>query len=78
MMEQLAERRMQREEEASYSTAGGYKHPSMQGHGHGPLEEDEFEDDEDDEFDSQDDEDYDEEEMVISSLLVDDLIADLA
>lgn len=63
-MEQLAERRMQREEEAQYAAAG-LRHPSMQGHGHGPpLEEDEYDDEDDEDYDSADDEDYDEDEMV--------------
>lgn len=62
-MEQLAERRMQREEEAQY--AAGLRHRSMQGHNHGPpLEEDEYDDEDDEEYDSQDDEEYDEDEMV--------------
>ena len=65
MMEQLAERRMQREEEAQYAAAG-MSHPSMQGHNHGPsLDDDGYDDDEDDEYDSQEyDEDDEEEEMV--------------
>ena len=59
MMEQLAERRMQREEEAQYAAAD-MNHPSMPGHNHGPpLDDDGYDDDEDDEYDSQD---YDEEE----------------
>lgn len=59
MMEQLAERRMQREEEAHYA-ASGMGQPSMQGHNHGPpLDDDGYDDDEDDEYDSQE---YDEEE----------------
>ncbi len=61
MMEQLAERRMQREEEAHYAA-----HPSMQGHNHGPpLDDDGYDDDEDDEYDSQEyDEDDEEDSMV--------------
>ncbi|KAI9786616.1 MAG: Stress response protein nst1 [Geoglossum umbratile] len=71
MMEQLAERRMQREEEAQYA-ASGIGHPSMNmaqqhnhaGHNHGPHPDDEdYEDDEEDDYDSQDDEDYDDDEM---------------
>lgn len=59
MMEQLAERRMQREEEAQYAAAG-MNHPSMQGHNHGPpLDDDGYDDDEEEEYDSQD---YDEDE----------------
>lgn len=63
MMEQLAERRMQREEEAHYA-ASGMGQPSMQGHNHGPpLDDDGYDDDEDDEYDSQEyDEDEEEEE----------------
>ena len=65
MMEQLAERRMQREEEAQYAAAG-MGHPSMQGHNHGPpLDDDGYDDDEDDEYDSQEyDEDDEEDDMV--------------
>lgn len=72
MMEQLAERRMQREEEAHYA-ASGLAHASMHlpgqnshaGHNHPPLPEDEdFEDEEDDEYDSQEDEEYEEDRMV--------------
>ncbi|KAI9830386.1 MAG: Stress response protein nst1 [Phylliscum demangeonii] len=72
MMEQLAERRMQREEEAQ-TAAAAYAHPSLNlpghhahaGHNHPPLpEEEEYdEEEEDEEYDSQDDE-YDDEEMV--------------
>jgi hypothetical protein len=77
MMEQLAERRMQREEDAERQFSNpGYAHPpsgvfpshhSHAGHNHPPPQEDEEyddEDEEDDEYDSQDD-DYDDEEMVI-------------
>jgi hypothetical protein len=72
MMEQLAERRMQREEEAQYA-ASGINHPSVNmaqqhnhsGHNHGPHPDDEdYEDDEDDDYDSQEEEDYDDDEMV--------------
>ncbi|KAF3002108.1 Stress response protein nst1 [Curvularia kusanoi] len=61
MMEQLAERRMQREEEAQYQA-----HPSMyqthNAHGHGPPpEEDDFED-EGDEEEGYEDEDYEEDD----------------
>lgn len=65
MMEQLAERRMQREEEAQYAAAGLTNPSSMQdshaGHNHGPAGEDEEYGDEDEEYDSQE-EDYDEDE----------------
>lgn len=65
MMEQLAERRMQREEETQYA-ASALAHQSMHaGHNHGPpLEEDDFEDDEDDEDYVSEDDDYEEDEMV--------------
>ena len=68
MMEQLAERRMQREEEAQYQNAG-LRHPGMQPHNHGPPLDDEGEYDEEDEedYDSQD-EDYEEDEMVVKGL----------
>ncbi|CAD6446722.1 2d150ccf-d702-4181-87ea-72db8da9a262 [Sclerotinia trifoliorum] len=75
MMEQLAERRMAREEDAKEQYANAnYGHPpngSMHPHSHGhvhnhppPPEEDDYDDEEDDEdeYDSQE-EDYDEEEM---------------
>ena len=69
MMEQLAERRMQREEEAQHAAAG-IGHGSTQPHNQGaPAEEDEYDDDEDnEEYDSQEDEEYDDDEMVIGSL----------
>jgi hypothetical protein len=74
MMEQLAERRMAREEDAreAYSNPNyghppnGSMHPHPHAHNHPPPPEDEEydeEDEEEDEYDSQD-EDYDEEEMV--------------
>lgn len=66
MMEQLAERRMQREEETQYA-ASSAAHPSMHAaHNHGPpLDEEDYEDEEDEEYDSQEDEEYDD-EMVCS------------
>ena len=69
MMEQLAERRMQREEEAQIAAAG-MGHPSMQGHSHNPpLDDDGYDDEEeDDDYDSQEyDEDEEEDEMVKAS-----------
>lgn len=74
MMEQLAERRMAREEDAREQFANpnyghppnGAMHPHSHGHNHPPPPDDEEydeEDEEEDEYDSQD-EDYDEEEMV--------------
>lgn len=66
MMEQLAERRMQREEDAQYAAAAGLSHPAMQSHNHLPVEEDGVYDDEEDEdsYESGDDEEYEDEEMV--------------
>ncbi|KAF2735042.1 hypothetical protein EJ04DRAFT_435784 [Polyplosphaeria fusca] len=60
MMEQLAERRMQREEDAQYAS-----HPGMyksHTHSHGPPPEEDEYGDEEDEDDGYDDDDYDEEE----------------
>lgn len=60
MMEQLAERRMQREEEAQYQS-----HPSMlrshHTHGHAPQDEDDFDEEEDDE-EGYEDGDYEEDD----------------
>ena len=65
MMEQLAERRMQREEEAHYA-ANGLRHPSIQGHNHGPpLDDDGYDDEEDEEYDSQDYDEDDEEDDTV-------------
>jgi hypothetical protein len=65
MMEQLAERRMQREEEAQYNAGN---HPSSysayNGHNHGAPEDDEFDDEDEEDYDSQDDYDEEEDEMV--------------
>ena len=63
MMEQLAERRMQREEEAQYAAAG-LRHPQYNGHTHPPLDEDEYDDDEEDYASDEEDYDEDEDEMV--------------
>ncbi|KAI0011584.1 hypothetical protein F4779DRAFT_189273 [Xylariaceae sp. FL0662B] len=72
MMEQLAERRMAREEDARDHYAGGYGHPVNGGslsnsHNHPPPEDDEYdeEDEEEEEYDSQD-EDYEEEEDTMT------------
>lgn len=64
MMEQLAERRMQREEETQYLASAG--HPPMQaGHNHGaPLDDEDYDDDEDEDYDSQEDDEFEEDEMV--------------
>ncbi|KAJ5382689.1 Stress response protein NST1 [Penicillium concentricum] len=62
MMEQLAERRMQREEDTQYGIAAA--HQSFHGHNHGPLDDEDYDDEEDDEdYDSQEEEEFDEDEM---------------
>jgi hypothetical protein len=62
MMEQLAERRMQREEEAQYQSHPGMYARSHHPPGHGPPpEEDDF-DDEDDDEEGYDDGDYEDDE----------------
>ncbi|KAI9815325.1 MAG: Stress response protein nst1 [Pycnora praestabilis] len=70
MMEQLAERRMQREEEAQYA-ASGLGHPAMgmqqrshAGHNHGPHpEEEEYDEEEDDDdYGSEEEDDYDDDD----------------
>ncbi|KAF2398367.1 hypothetical protein EJ06DRAFT_583643 [Trichodelitschia bisporula] len=55
MMEQLAERRMQREEQAQYDANSHppYQDGGYRGHTHGGPDDDEFEDEEDEEYDSQ-------------------------
>lgn len=74
MMEQLAERRMQREEDAERSFANptsyghqqnGNMHHNHAGHQHGNSQDDEEydEDEEEEDYDSQED-DYESEEMV--------------
>ncbi|KAG5752427.1 hypothetical protein H9Q70_004916 [Fusarium xylarioides] len=67
MMEQLAERRMAREEDAREHFSRGYGHPNgsySNPHNHPPPEEDEYdeEEDEEDDFDDSQDEEYEEEE----------------
>lgn len=63
MMEQLAERRMQREEDTQYNIAAA--HQSFHaGHNHGPLDDDDYDDEEDEDYDSQEEEEFDEDEMV--------------
>ncbi|EAW09614.1 putative stress response protein Nst1 [Aspergillus clavatus NRRL 1] len=62
MMEQLAERRMQREEDTQYGIAAA--HQSLHsGHNHGPFDEEDYDEEEDEDYDSQEDEDYEEDEM---------------
>ncbi|PGH10447.1 hypothetical protein GX51_00206 [Blastomyces parvus] len=64
MMEQLAERRMQREEDTQYAASSAAHQSLHAGHNHGPpLDEEDYDDEEDDDYDSQDDEDYEEDEM---------------
>ena len=65
MMEQLAERRMQREEE-SRMVASGMGHPAVRQPQEEEEEEDEgFDDDEDDEdYNSEDEDEFEDEEMV--------------
>ncbi len=65
-MEQLAERRMQREEEIRYPSSS-YAHQGYhQGHNHPPIDDDDdYDDDEDDEdYDSQEEDDFEGDEMV--------------
>ncbi|KAJ5722589.1 hypothetical protein N7488_000624 [Penicillium malachiteum] len=63
MMEQLAERRMQREEDPQFNISTS--HQSFHaGHNHGPLDDDEdYDDEEDEDYDSQEEEEFDEDEM---------------
>lgn len=68
MMEQLAERRMAREEDAREHFARGYGHPNGSypaPHNHPPPEEDEYdeEEDEEDDYDDSQEEEYDDEEV---------------
>ena len=63
MMEQLAERRMQREEEA-HLVASGMGHPSMR-HGPPEHEDDGYDDEEDDEdYNSEEEDEFEDDEMV--------------
>ena len=67
MMEQLAERRMQREEEAQF------RYQSTQGHNHGPPldDPDEYDEDEDEDDDySQEDDEYEEEDEMVKLRLI--------
>jgi hypothetical protein len=66
MMEQLAERRMQREEDTQYGMAAA--HQSLHaGHNHGPLDEDDYEEDEEEDdgpYGSEEEEEYEDDDMV--------------
>ena len=69
MMEQLAERRMQREEE-SRMVADGMGHPSMR---HPPEEEEDDgydEEDEDEDYNSEEEDEFEDDEMVNLSLQI--------
>ncbi|UKZ80349.1 hypothetical protein TrVFT333_008107 [Trichoderma virens FT-333] len=70
MMEQLAERRMAREEDAREHFARGYGHPngsySSAPHNHAPPEDEDYEDEEEEEeedYDDSQDEEYEDEEV---------------
>lgn len=66
MMEQLAERRMQREEEIHYPSTALAHQGIHQGHNHPPLDDDEddYDDEDDEDYDSQEEEDFEGDEMV--------------
>lgn len=66
MMEQLAERRMQREEEIHYPAPPLAHQNLRQGHNRPPIDEDDDYDDEedDDDYDSQEEDDFEGDEMV--------------
>jgi hypothetical protein len=66
MMEQLAERRMQREEEIRYPSSAFAHRNLHQGHNHPPIDDDDDYDDEEDdeEYDSQEEDDYEGDDMV--------------
>ncbi|KAJ6166646.1 hypothetical protein N7470_002093 [Penicillium chermesinum] len=66
MMEQLAERRMQREEDTQYNIAAAHQNFHAD-HNHGPLDDDYDDEEEEDDYDSEDEEEeFDEDEMVSS------------
>lgn len=67
MMEQLAERRMQREEDTQYGIAAAHQN-LHNGHNHGPLDDDVYDDEEDEDYDSQEEEEFDDDEMVRRSV----------
>lgn len=68
MMEQLAERRMQREEEVHFPSSALAHQDIHQGHNHAPIdEEDDYDDEEEDDeedYDSQEEDDFEGDEMV--------------
>ncbi len=54
---------MQREEDTQYNIAAA--HQSFHaGHNHGPLDDEDYDDEEDEDYDSQEEEEFDEDEMV--------------
>ncbi|KIW23846.1 uncharacterized protein PV07_12015 [Cladophialophora immunda] len=65
MMEQLAERRMQREEDIRYHSASIAHRDIHQGHNHPPIDDDDdYDDEEDDEdYDSQEEDDFEGDDM---------------
>ena len=65
-MEQLAERRMQREEDIHYPSSTLAHRDFHQGHNHPPIDDDDDYDDEeeDEDYDSQEEDDYEGDEMV--------------
>lgn len=70
MMEQLAERRMAREEDAREHFARGYAHPNgsySNPHSHPPPEDDDYDDDEEEDDDYDDSQDEYEDEEVYSN-----------
>jgi hypothetical protein len=67
MMEQLAERRMQREEDIHYPSSSYAHRNTHQGHNHPPIDDDDddYDDEEDDEdYDSQEEDEYEGDDMV--------------
>lgn len=65
MMEQLAERRMAREEEVHYPSHMAHQ-DSYQGHNHAPSDEEDdgYDDEDDEEYDSQEEDEFEGDEMV--------------
>ena len=66
MMEQLAERRMQREEEVHFPSSALAHQDIHQGHNHAPIDEedDDYDEEDDEEYDSQEEDDFEGDEMV--------------